>query len=142
MELKLFYVGDVLEMSEEQVNVAMDFITGLVYGVVATNNPETGARLSALNNLQGQKMDKLHFGTDSNSQKAKNLQADPRMEVMYTDGNGGQIMLSGKVEFVTDLETKKALWEDWMNEYSPEGPKGDGMCFICFKPETVRAMIS
>lgn len=141
-DLKLFYVGPVTEMSEEQVKIAEEFITGLVYGVVATNNPETGARLSALNNLDGQTLQVLHYGTDENSQKVMNIKADPRIEVMYTNAMGGQIMLSGQAEIVTDTETKRSLWQDWMNEYSAEGPEGNGVCIIRFKPEQIRTMIS
>lgn len=141
MEMTLFYLGEISGMSETQVAEAEKFITGLIYGIVATNNTETGARLSALNNLRGQKLHTLHFGTDSTSQKAKNIAADPRMEVMYTDGNGGQVMLSGTAEILTDTETKEGLWEEWMNEYSPEGPSGTGMCIIRFTPRSVRAMI-
>jgi len=142
MEMKLFYMGEVSGMSAEQVKITEEFISGLEYGIIATNNPKTGARLSALNNLQGQSLQILHYGTDDNSQKVVNIKADPRIEVMYTNAAGGQIMISGKAEIATDTETKTKFWQDWMNEYSPEGPEGNGVCIICFKPELIRAMIS
>ena len=142
MGLKLFYLGEISGMSASQVKDAEEFIRGLVYGIVATNNPETGARLSALNNLDGQTLKTLHFGTDATSQKVKNIQADPRMEVMFTNADGGQVMLSGTAEIDTDTETKQAFWQDWMNEYSPEVAAGTGVCIIRFKPESIRAMVS
>lgn len=141
MEMKLFYMGDIADLNEEQAKVAEAFITNQIYGVIATNNAETGARLSALNNLRGQTLTKLHYGTQTTTQKAKNIAADPRMEVMYTDGNGGQVMLSGKAEIVMEESLKQELWEDWMNEYSPEGPTGNGMCIIRFIPKSMRVMI-
>lgn len=142
MEFKLFYSGEISGMSAGQVKDVEEFIKGLIFGIVATNNPEQGARLSALNNLAGQTLETLHFGTDSTSQKVKNIQVDPRMEVMYTNVEGGQIMLAGTAEIVTDTDTKKALWQEWMNEYAPEGPVGNGICIIRFKPKSIRAMIS
>lgn len=142
MEMKLFYLGNVTDMSEEQNKEVETFITGFEYGIIATNHPENGPRLSALNNLTGQSPKQLHFATDATSQKVKNIQLDSRCEFMYANMNSGQVMLSGKAEIVTDLETKKALWQEWMNEYSPEGPEGDGICIIRFVPETIRAMIS
>ncbi len=142
MDLKLFHLGKISEMSADQVKCAEEFIRSLVFGTIATNNPESGARLSALNNLAGQTLETLHFGTDTTSQKVKNIQANPHIEVMYTNANGGQVMLSGKAEIVTDTEIKKTLWQEWMNEYSPEGPAGTGISIIRFRPEAIRAMIS
>lgn len=141
MEFQLFYTGEISGMSEEQVKLAEKLMTSLEYGIIATNNPETGARLSALNNLAGQTLGTLHFGTDASSQKVKNIQSDARCEVMYTNAAGGQMMLAGKAEIYTDEETKKAYWQDWMNDYEPEGPKGNGVCIVRFKPESIRVMI-
>lgn len=139
--MNLFYMGNIADMNEEQAKTAETFITSQIYGIIATNNAETGARLSALNNLRGQTLRTLHYATDATSQKAKNIAANPRMEVMYTDGNGGQVMLSGKAEIVIETPVKELLWEEWMNEYSPEGPTGNGICIIRFIPEAMRAMI-
>lgn len=142
MEMTLFCLGEISQMSEQQRNEVEKFIKSLEFGIIATNNPETGARLSALNNLAGQTLQQLHYGTESSSQKVKNILLDPRCEVMYTNAAGGQIMLSGTAEIITDTETKKRLWQEWMNEYSPEGPEGNGVCIICFNPVSIRAMIS
>ncbi|MCD7898750.1 MAG: pyridoxamine 5'-phosphate oxidase family protein [Bacteroides sp.] len=141
MEMKLFYLGEISGMNANQVKDAEEFIKSRVYGIIATNNPETGARLSALNNLIGQTLETLHYGTNSTSQKVKNILADPRCEVMYTNEDGGQLMLAGTAEIVTDTAVKESLWEEWMNEYSPEGPAGNGICVIRFKPESIRTMI-
>ncbi len=54
---------------------------------------------------------------------------------------GGQMQIAGKAEIVTDVELKRELWQDWMNEYSPEGPTGDGICIIRLIPQSIRAMI-
>jgi len=141
MELKLFHMGEVSQMTDEQVKMVDEFIGSLLYGIIATNNPESGARLSALNNLSGQSLKKaLHFGTDSTSQKVRNIQVDPRCEVMYTDAAGSQIMINGKAEILTDVEIKRVLWQPWMDEFSPEGAIGNGICIIRLIPESVRVM--
>ena len=142
MEMKLFYSGEISGMSESQVKEAETFIQGLVYGIIATNCSETGPRLSGLNNLEGQTLRTLHFCTDSTSQKVTNIAANPRCEIMYATMEGGQIMVSGTAEIVNDTELKRTLWQDWMNEYSPEGPSDTGMCIIRFTPASIRAMLS
>ena len=51
------------------------------------------------------------------------------------------MQIAGKAEIVTDVELKRELWQDWMNEYSPEGPTGDGICIIRLIPQSIRVMI-
>ncbi|WP_321571856.1 pyridoxamine 5'-phosphate oxidase family protein, partial [Parabacteroides goldsteinii] len=118
MELKLYYLGEVSGMTKEQVEEAEKFIKGFEYGIIATCNAETGPRLSALNNLAGQTLQQLHFATEATTQKLANLRQDPRCEVMYATLEGGQMQIAGKAEIVTDVELKRELWQDWMNEYS------------------------
>lgn len=139
MEFRLFYMGDVDGMSAQQFNDAEDFIVAREYTVICTVDPSSGARISALSNLPGQTIRELFFATEAGSRKVKNLQADPRCELMYTNG-GGQVMLSGTAEVITDVATKKALWQDWMTDYFPEGPEGQS-CIIRFKTANVRAML-
>jgi len=140
MEFYLFYVGDVNNMSTEDAKKAQGFISVCKHAIVATNNSETGARLSALANLPEQTVKELWFATDSNSQKVLNLRNDSRMEAMYTDGDG-QVILAGNAAVFTDLETKKAKWQPWMQEYFTDGVEGEALCFIRFTPSTVRAMV-
>ena len=128
-------------MTKEQVEEAEKFIKGFEYGIIATCNAETGPRLSALNNLAGQTLQQLHFATEATTQKLANLRQDPRCEVMYATLEGGQMQIAGKAEIVTDVELKRELWQDWMNEYSPEVPTGDGICIIRLIPQSIRAMI-
>jgi len=140
MDLKLFYMGDSSGMNEEQRKTALDFIVSREYITFATDNKETGPRLSALNNLPGQKITELYFGTDVNSQKVKNLWDNPVCEIMYTDGCS-QIMLSGKATVVNDPEIKKEKWQPEMIEHFTDGPEGEVYCVIKFEPFGVRAMI-
>ena len=102
MEMKLFYLGEVAGMTKEQVEEAEKFIRGFEYGIVATNNPETGPRLSGLNNLAGQTLQQLHFATEASCQKLANLRLDPRCEVMYATMESGQVQIAGKAEIITD----------------------------------------
>ena len=41
------------------------------------------------------------------------FQLNPKAGVCFMKG-GDSIVLTGKVEIVSDMEIKKALWSDWM----------------------------
>lgn len=140
MELRLFYMGLVSGMFEEQLMVANEFINAQMYAVVATVNADLQPRISNLNNLPGQKTGELFFATDAGSTKVANIKNNPVAEVMYTDGNG-QLMLSGSMEIVTEPEIKKAFWADEMSEHYPGGAEGDVFCVLKFTPVSARIMI-
>lgn len=139
MNFKLFYIGEAKNMSAEDTKTAEEFIAGQNHAVIATSSNESGARVSGLSHLPGQSIHELCFATDSNSQKVKNMTENPVCEILYTDGNG-QVILTGKMEIFTDLETKKSRWHDDMIYHFPDGPDGT-FCVLKFEPEAVRAMI-
>jgi general stress protein 26 len=140
MELKLFYMGSVAGLAPEQRVVAEAFINAQISGVVATNNRETGARLSNLNNMPGQTLDKLYFATDSASTKIANIKSDARLEVLYTDGNS-QLFLTGRASVAGDKALRHSKWIDALYEHFKDGPDGEQFCLIEFCPEEARIML-
>ncbi|MDR1201957.1 MAG: effector binding domain-containing protein [Tannerellaceae bacterium] len=141
MELKLFHMGSVADLSPEQRIIAEAFINAQIHGVVATNNPKTGARMSNLNNMPEQTLDRLYFATDSTSAKIANIKSDARFEVLYTDGNS-QLFLTGRASIVEDKDLRRAKWMDMMYEHFKDGPDGEQYCLIEFRPEETRIMLA
>lgn len=136
----MFYMGNFDGMINRNVEDAAEFILSCRYATLATSHPETGARLSALSNLQGQCVGELFFATDVNSQKVANIRQNPVGELMFTNGES-QIILRGKMEVLTDPASRKAKWQDWMTNYFPDGLEGSTMCVIKFTTAAVRAML-
>ena len=48
---------------------------------------------------------------------------------------GDSIVLTGKVEIVSDMEIKKALWSDWMFAHFPGGVIDPSYCILKFTSE-------
>ena len=48
---------------------------------------------------------------------------------------GDSIVLTGKVEIVSDMETKTALWSDWMFAHFPGGVTDPNYCILMFTSE-------
>ena len=141
MELRLFHMGSIGSLEKEQQTAAETFINAQMHGVAATNNPKSGARLSCLNNMPGQTLETLYFATDSASAKIANIWADPRMEILYTDGNS-QLFLRGDAAIVSDKALKKAKWTDFMYDHYKDGPEGEQFCLIEFRPAEARIMLA
>ncbi len=133
-------MGKPTGMKAQEVKDAEAFIQKIDYVVIGTNNTETGVRLSALNNLPGQRIDELYFATDSNSQKVLNIRNNPKIEVMMTDGNG-QIMLSGNGEVISDLQIKRIKWQPYMVEHFKGGIEDNEWCLVKLTTFAVRAML-
>lgn len=141
MELSLFHIGPVNNMDAEQTENTEKFINNLVHTVIATVNADGTPRLSNLNNLPNQTLKRLLFATDSQSTKISNIRLNPYCELMYTDGNS-QVILTGHTTLLEDKENKKALWNDQMYNYFPEGPESGHFCLIEFTPVVTRIMLA
>lgn len=141
MNLKLFYDGGINGLTSEQIKNVEEFITPIPYISMATNNPQTGARLSALSNLPNQKATELYFITDLSSIKAKNMLSNSSVEIMYATNEQGLVVFIGKVEILRDMETKKAKYQPWVDEFFAKGINDENLCVIKFSTQAIRAMI-
>ena len=141
MELKLFHMGGIESLNNEQKTIATEFINKQAYTVIATNNSQTGVRLSCLSNMPEQKLDTLYFGTDSASTKIANIKSNAQCEILYTDGNS-QLMLSGNAVVITDIEIKKSKWIDMMYEHFKDGPESEEYSLIEFRTSQARIMLA
>ena len=66
--------------------------------------------------------------------KTIQFQLNPKAGVCFMKG-GDSIVLTGKVEIVSDMEIKKALWSDWMFAHFPGGVIDPSYCILKFTSE-------
>ena len=45
------------------------------------------------------------------------------------------VALTGRVEVISDLEVRRALWQDWMLEHFPGGVEDPEYCVLKFTAE-------
>lgn len=70
--------------------------------------------------------------TGKDSLKVKHFLENPKAGLSYFE-NGNSVVLTGDVEVITDLETKKQFWIDWFIEYFPNGFEDTNYCLLKFK---------
>lgn len=73
----------------------------------------------------------MYFSTGLDGVKTRQFRKNSKASVCYVVGNDS-VTLVGDVDFVTDIETKKKCWSDWMFEYFPGGPATEEFCVLRF----------
>lgn len=140
MEPTFFYMGNLTDLNEEGKEKTEKFMSEYPNAVIGTNNRETGVRLSVLSSLPGMKINEIYFATDYSSCKTRNILDEPNCELLYT-GNEKVVILNGKAEVLTDLETKKVHWQSWMSEHFKGGIEDKELCIIRFCTDSLRVII-
>lgn len=63
-----------------------------------------------------------YFTTNTSSFKVKSIRENPKVCVYYCKADEQQgLMLGGVIEFVTDMDIKRALWQDDWTIFFPDG---------------------
>ena len=62
------------------------------------------------------------FSTNTSSTKVKQVKDNPKVSAYYSCPEKWQgVMFGGEIEIVSDVELKRAIWEDGMERYYPSG---------------------
>jgi PPOX class probable F420-dependent enzyme len=81
----------------------------------------------------------LWFATSADSQKCRDLEADPHCALSLHDGGNDAtyISLSGPAELVRDRQKVHELWDPSWRAWFPDGPEQEDWVLIHFRPEHV-----
>lgn len=83
----------------------------------------------------------LTFCTGLGASKPNRALKNPKACVyLYEPKSYTGISLTGTVEIVSDLETKKEMWYSGLENHF-KGPEDEGMCVLIFKPERYNIFI-
>lgn len=75
------------------------------------------------------------FATPLDSQKIEHYKQNSKAGVtFYADGEN--VTLVGHVNILTDLDTKKKYWTDWIEKFYPGGPENPNTALLRFVPES------
>jgi PPOX class probable F420-dependent enzyme len=89
--------------------------------------------------------DTLWVMTGADSVKVRNIRAHPDVALHWqVDESGDGVEVWGTASVHTDPETKHRLWTgvfDYnLNDFAPDGPDSDGVCFVAVTPERALAL--
>jgi PPOX class probable F420-dependent enzyme len=85
--------------------------------------------------------DTIWIGTRANSGKARNVRANPQAALMFEPR--AEVYLSGEVEVVSDVDTKRRVWASGIFEYPLESffESADRDDFVFLKVTPKRATV-
>lgn len=77
----------------------------------------------------------IYVATGTSSAKTAHFKANPKAGVSIVKGCDG-VVFTGLMEIVTDQETKRSLWGDWMLSHFPGGVEDPEFCILKFTPKS------
>lgn len=75
----------------------------------------------------------FYFTTNTSSRRVAQFRENPKACIYFCDRRFFRgVMLTGTVEVLEDIESKKAIWQNGDTMYYPEGVTDPDYCVLCF----------
>ena len=121
---------DLKLIEEKAISILTECDTAMLASVTEDGYP----RPVPMGKIKADGISQIWFSTGTFSDKTIQFQLNPKAGVCFMEG-GDSIVLTGKVEIVSDMEIKKALWSDWMFAHFPGGVIDPSYCILKFTSE-------
>ena len=76
----------------------------------------------------------LWMTTALSTEKVKHIRQNSKAGVCFVH-EADSVTLTGKIEILTDAETRQTFWQDYMLHYFPQGVNDPDYCILCFHTE-------
>jgi general stress protein 26 len=81
------------------------------------------------------------FGASPNSRKVREIRADPRVTLGYSqEEEGAYVTLLGQASVVSDIEERRRRWRESFRAFWPEGAESENYTLLRFVPERIELM--
>ncbi|WP_293666313.1 pyridoxamine 5'-phosphate oxidase family protein [uncultured Parabacteroides sp.] len=107
---------------------------------IASINENGYPRPVPMSKIKSEGYSTVWMSTGNDSLKTKDFRLNPKAGLCYSD-KGNSVALTGKVEVITDADTKKEFWQDWFIEHFPLGPTDPNYIILKFKGQNATIWI-
>lgn len=136
-----YYIGTMNDMPIECRKEVEAFICKHENVVVLGTMGEKGVHLTLMGFLSGASLDNLYMQTYRSSDKVKNILANDVAEIAVSDATGG-VILTCKAEVIDDSALKAEKWEQWMEQYHPDGCTSPEYVLLKFTPTDIKVILN
>lgn len=136
-----YYIGTMNDMPIECRKEVEAFICKHENVVVLGTMGEKGVHLTLMGFLSGASLDNLYMQTYRSSDKVKNILANDVAEIAVSDATGG-VILTCNAEVIDDSVLKTEKWEQWMEQYHPEGCTSPEYVLLKFTPTDIKVILN
>jgi len=125
-------IGHILT-KEEAIKESLELMDRAKICMLSTNGADGFPGIKALLNVKHDGYKKVWFSTNTSSNRVQRLKQDNRASVYYVDENTYQgLLLTGTVEILQDIKSRKMLWTDGAEIYYPKGVNDPDYSVLCF----------
>ena len=101
--------------------------------LLGTNGEDGFPNIKAMMNAKHEGMNKIWLSTNTSSRRVQQLKKDNRACVYYVDDEDFKgLMLTGTIQILQDLKSRKMLWNDGDERYYPLGVEDPDYSVLCF----------
>lgn len=104
------------------------------YVTLSTINEDGFPRPVAIDVLRHNDIETLWMTTLLSSEKVKHIRLNPKAGICFVH-EADSVTLTGKIEILTDTETRQTFWQDYMVHYFPQGMNDPDYCILSFHTE-------
>jgi general stress protein 26 len=118
---------------EDAVKQSLKLMEKLDFCMLGTNGEDGFPNIKGMTNLQHSGLKKVWFSTNTSSKRVQQLRNNNKACVYYVDGKSFKgLMLTGTIEILQDIESRKMLWTEGAEVYYPLGVKDPDYSVLCF----------
>ncbi|MBN2238646.1 MAG: pyridoxamine 5'-phosphate oxidase family protein [Dehalococcoidales bacterium] len=120
---------------QEAVSQGLELINRSNFCLLGTNGEDGFPYIKGLTHLKHDGLKKFWFSTNTSSNRVRQLKKDNRACIYYVDNNAFQgLRLTGTVDILQDIESRKMLWFEGSEKYYPQGVEDPDYSVLCFTP--------
>lgn len=118
---------------KEGISKASDLLYRSEIAMVGSNGEGGYPNIKAMFKIKSEDLRHVWFSTISSSRRVMQLKKEPRACIYFFDSQAfSGLMLTGNIEIVLDIETKKQLWHKGWEAYYPQGVIDPEYCILKF----------
>jgi general stress protein 26 len=118
---------------EEAISEGLALMDKAKTCLFGTNGEDGFPQIKAFLNIKHDGFKKVWFSTNTSSKRVQRLKQDNRASVYYVDETKFQgLLLTGTVEIMQDLQSRKMLWTEGAEVYYPLGVTDPDYSVLCF----------
>lgn len=118
---------------EEAVEKGSRLADRSAIAMLGTNGTDGYPCIKAMIKMENEGIRKIWFSTNTSSRRVGELASDPRACVYFVDTEQWMgLMLTGTVEILQDIESRKRIWRDGYERYYRLGVDDPDYTVLCF----------
>ena len=117
---------------QEAIAEGLQLVERSTICLLGTNGEDGFPNIKAMMNAKHEGMSKIWFSTNTHSKRVQQLKKDDRACVYYVDDKDFKgLMLTGTIQILQDLKSRRMLWNDGDERYYPLGVEDPDYSVLC-----------